>query len=358
MRRPLTMPLARLAVTLALTMVAVAALLVGCSSAKGSGAKPSLVSIGGGLRGPSGLTATVYATGVPNVSALVFDEQGQLWAASGAFEDKGTDGIYVVDQKGGMARKVISDSHTPLGLLWIGNTLYVSQKEAVVAYAGFSGTAFASTRVVLQLPTGVGEVNGMVLGPDGRIHLGISAPCDSCTPTNPLSGAVVSFLPDGSGLRVDASGIRAPIGLTYRRATGALYVTMNQRDDLGDATPGDWLAVVSDGQRWGFPGCYGQGGTACSTAPAPIAALDKHAAVSGVVVLADELGATYRDVALVAEWTKGVLLAVHLDSTDTPTTRVDTLLTGLKNPVPVAVAAGAGVVVGDWSSGIVYLLTA
>jgi hypothetical protein len=27
---------------------------------------------------------------------------------------------------------------------------------------------------------------------------------------------------------------------------------MNQRDDLGDATPGDWLALVGDGEDWAF----------------------------------------------------------------------------------------------------------
>ena len=37
-----------------------------------------------------------------------------------------------------------------------------------------------------------------------------------------------------------------------------LLVTMNQRDDLGDQTPGDVLAVVQVGQAWGFPDCYGE----------------------------------------------------------------------------------------------------
>ena len=72
----------------------------------------------------------------------------------------------------------------------------------------------------------------------------------------------MSFLPDGSDLRVEASGIRAPVGLTTDPASGDVLVTMNQRDDLGDATPGDWLAVVRSGQDWGFPDCYGQGGVA------------------------------------------------------------------------------------------------
>ena len=46
-------------------------------------------------------------------------------------------------------------------------------------------------------------------------------------------------------------------------------MTMNQRDDLGIRTPGDWLAVVRQGQSWGFPECYGQGGTVLRRRPAP-----------------------------------------------------------------------------------------
>ena len=55
---------------------------------------------------------------------------------------------------------------------------------------------------------------------------------------------------------------------------------MNQRDDLGSKTPGDWLAVVREGQDWGFPGCWGQGGKACEGVPEPAAVLDAHAAES------------------------------------------------------------------------------
>ena len=65
---------------------------------------------------------------------------------------------------------------------------------------------------------------------------------------------------------------------------------MNQRDDLGAKTPGDWLALVRQGQDWGFPGCYGQGGAACAGVPKPVAVLDPHAAAGGVAVLTSELG--------------------------------------------------------------------
>jgi glucose/arabinose dehydrogenase len=168
--------------------------------------------------------------------------------------------------------------------------------------------------------------------------MGVSASCDHCTPASKWSAAVVSFDPDGTDLRIVASGIRAPFGLAY--ASGKLYVTMNQRDDLGDRTPGDWLAVVRNGQDWGFPDCYGEGGAACRGVPAPLAVLDKHAAAGGVAVVGSK--------AYVAEWQTGNVLRVELDSG-----KVSTFLTSLENPLPVAATEGA-LLVGDWSSGTIY----
>ena len=79
----------------------------------------------------------------------------------------------------------------------------------------------------------VGESNGLVATSEGRILLGISAPCDHCTPASKWSAAIVSFRPDGRDLRVFARGIRAPIALAYYPGTSDLLVTMNQRDDDG-----------------------------------------------------------------------------------------------------------------------------
>ena len=126
--------------------------------------------------------------------------------------------------------------------------------------------------------------------PDGRLAMGISAACDHCVSRSRWSGTIVSFRPDGSGVRLYASGIRAPFGLAYDQATGALLTSMNQRDDLGAKTPGDWLALVREGQNWRFPGCYGQGGSACRGVPEPLAVLDKHAAAGGVAIVSGQLG--------------------------------------------------------------------
>ena len=353
------------------------ALIAGCSSAAAVGgasssaiatstasAAPStsastLTSIGAGLQGPSGLVATVYATGLANVSAFAFDADGRLWAATAAYDDQGDDAVYLIPAAGARPAKVVAGLHTPLGLVWSGATLYVASSGRVEAYSGLVGDSFARHSTVLTLPAGVGEVNGLVLSPGGRLVLGVSAPCDACTPTTKEAAAVLSFLPDGSDLEVVASGIRAPVGLAYYPGTSDLFVTMNQRDDLGDATPGDWLAVVRSGQAWGFPDCYGQGGSVCAGAPSPVAVLDPHAAVSGVAIVTDGLGPSMGSSALVAEWATGKVLRVALRRDGASYTGVvEPFLIGLSKPVPVASAPDGAVVVGDWGTGTIYRIAA
>jgi glucose/arabinose dehydrogenase len=325
------------------------AVATGCGTAS-SGATTShtATAIGAGLRGASGLTATTYASDLTGAAAFAFDADGRLWVATAGYDEDADDAVYVVPRAGAQPVEVISDVHTPLGLLWHDGVLYVSSHERVDAYEGFDGTNFASSHNIVTLPAGVGENNGLVWSSDGRILLGISAPCDACTPTSEYSAAIVSFLPDGSDVRVEASGIRAPIGLAYRPGTDDLFVTMNQRDDLGGATPGDWLAVVRRGDEWGFPDCYGQSSGPCAKTPDPVAELDEHAAVSGITFLDGD--------AIVAEWATGKVLRVALRgaSTSAYDATVTTYVTGIENPVAVVTGPDGALYAGDWASGTVY----
>ena len=328
-----------------------------------SSAVAGLADIGAGLQGPPGLAAKIVATGLPNVASLAVDDAGRIWAGTAAFDDAGTDAIYLIASAGMTSVQVAGGLHTVLGLAWVGDTLYVASKESITAWSGLAGSTFASHRTIVAFAAGVGEVNEIVLGSDGRLVVGISAPCNACVTTDPDSAAVVSFLPDGSDLRIVASGIRAPVGLTFRPDTGELFVTMNQRDDLSDATPGDWLAIVRSGQSWGFPDCYGQVAPSCANAPEPMAVLDTHAAASGVAIVTGELGPAVGTAALVAEWARGVVLSVPLASTPTASgaTRTATatpFLSGFEQPVPVIRDGGTGILVGDWGAGTVVRIAA
>jgi len=328
-------------------------------------AASELVGIGAGLQGPAGLAATVYTAGLPNVAALTLDGEGRLWAATAAIQDAGTDTISVVSTAGAAPRTIVRGLHTVLGLVWVGDDLYVASKEQVSVYRSFDDTAFASSQVIVTFPAGVGEVNGIASGPDGRLYVGISAPCNACVTTLADSAAIVSFAPDGSDLRLVARGIRAPVGLAFFPNADELFVTMNQRDDLGDETPGDLLAIVGAGQDWGFPDCYGQVDPACGDVPGPVAVLDTHAAASGVAIVTGELGPTVGTSAVVAEWAKGVVLRVGLTSAASATgsgavvtgTAVP-FLTGFQSPVPVITDGTGALFIGDWAAGTVIRVAA
>jgi glucose/arabinose dehydrogenase len=325
--------------------VLAAALALAACGAGDSPKRGGLVPIGAGLNGPAGYAASVYATGLRTASAFALDPRGRLWVAtSGATKHVG-DAVYLVARAGARPVKVIRGVRGPLGLTWSAGRLYVTSMGRVDAFGGLRGTRFTTHTTILVEPAGHGWNNAIVRAPGGRMVMSISSACDHCTSTSKWSASIVSFRPDGSDVRVYAKDVRAAFGLAYYR--GRLVASMNQRDDLGARTPGDWLSFVRPGDDWRFPRCYGQGGAACAGVPAPIAVLDKHAAAGAVAVLGKA--------ALVPEWSYGKVLRVALTSAEGTATP---FLTGLRNPLPIVTAPGGAVLVGDWGTGRIYRVAA
>jgi glucose/arabinose dehydrogenase len=270
------------------------------------------------------------------------------------------DGVYMIAKAGERAVKVISGLTDPLGIIWHDDKLYVASVGRVDVFSDIHGTRFAKRQRIVDGPVSKGENNLLALAPDGRLLMGVTATCDHCTPGSSFSGSIVSFRPDGSELRLYARRIRAPFGLAYFPGTSDLFASMNQRDDLGSRTPGDWLGLIREGQDWGFPDCYGQGGPACAGVPAPVAVLDKHAASGGVVIVTGQLGSSVGTAALVAEWQSAKVVKVALTRTGS-TYRgsvVTPLLSGVKNPLALASTPEGALLVGDWSSGTIYRVQA
>jgi glucose/arabinose dehydrogenase len=333
-------------------------LAAGCGSAAKSHSS-ALVDIGAGLRGPAGMSASVYAQGPPTVAAFAFDPSGRLWLAAAGLSTHTEDGVYEISRPGARAVKVISGLSDPLGLAWYRGRLYVASIGRVDAFGDFAGGRFRTRTRILAGPVAGGENNLLAMTPSGRFVMGVTASCDHCVPSSPWSGAIVTFRPDGGGLHRYAARVRAAFGLAYFPGTSDLFVTMNQRDDLGARTPGDWLAVVREGQDWGFPGCYGQGGAPCRGVPRPVAVLDRHAAVGAVTIVTGQLGASVGTAALVAEWQSAKVQRVALVRTgSTYRGTVTPFLTGVKNPLALALAPDRSLLVGDWATGTIYRIRA
>jgi glucose/arabinose dehydrogenase len=87
--------------------------------------------------------------------------------------------------------------------------------------------------------------------------------------------------------------------------------------------------------------------------------LDPHAAVSGIVIVTGELGDAIGTSALVAEWATGLVQQVPLspsaESGQQATARP--FISGVKNPVALARTPDGAVLVGDWTTGVVYRIS-
>ena len=337
-------------------MVAVVVLATGCGG--GQSLSPALVSIGAGLKGPSGLHATVYATGLPLMSAFAFDARGRLWVATSGATTHATDGVFVVPRPGARPIRVVSALRGPLGLVWVGDRLIVSSLGRVTAFGGLSGSRFTTRKTIVQGPVAAGENNNVARAPDGRLVMRVSSTCDHCVPPSKWAATIVRFRPDGSGLGVLARGIRAAYGVDFLPGTGDLFASMNQRDDLGAKTPGDWLGLVRPGQDWGFPACYGQQTAACKAYPAPAAVLDPHAAAGSVAILTTQLGGVFNPSALVSEWQLGKVQRVALTRTGSGYKgTAQPFLTGIQRPLPLLTTPDGALLVGDWETGKIYRIT-
>jgi hypothetical protein len=87
----------------------------------------------------------------------------------------GADGIYLVARAGAAPLKVVSQIRGPLGLVWVGDSLYVSSLDGVERFGGLSGGRFTRRAPILKGPVAGAENNNLVLAPNGRlVNLGSS----------------------------------------------------------------------------------------------------------------------------------------------------------------------------------------
>ena len=67
---------------------------------------------------------------------------------------------------------------------------------------------------------------------------------------------IFEFNPDGTGKNVFASGIRNAVGIKFRPGTNELWMSTNERDDLGDDLVPDYISRVERGGFYGWPWFY------------------------------------------------------------------------------------------------------
>lgn len=201
----------------------------------------------------------------------------------------------------------LSNLYSPFGMTLVGNDLYVANSDAVVRFPYVTGetTITAAGITVVALPAG--SINhhwtkNVVARPDGS-KLYVSVGSNSNAAENGIEAeaerAAVWEVDVKTGAhRVFASGLRNPVGMAWEPELGALWVAVNERDELGSDIVPDYMTALRDGAFYGWPWSYygqhvdervtPQRPDIVATAIAPDYALGPHTASLGLAYSAGD----------------------------------------------------------------------
>jgi glucose/arabinose dehydrogenase len=129
----------------------------------------------------------------------------------------------------------------PHGMLLLGDWFYVGNTDGVVRYPYRAGQTKIDARgeKILDLPAGGHYTRNLVADSAGKkIYIAVGSSSnfdeDGRDAKDPRRAAILEINPDGSGMRVFASGLRNPVGMDWEPKTKTLWTVVNERDLLGD----------------------------------------------------------------------------------------------------------------------------
>ncbi len=195
--------------------------------------------------------------------------------------------------------------NSPFGMALVGHDLYIADTDALLRFPYRDGeTRIAAPGVkVAELPAG--PINRhwtktVIANADGsRLYVTIGS--NSNVGENGMEAeagraAIWEVDPRTGRHRIYASGLRNPVGLAWEPRTGALWTTVNERDEIGSDLVPDYMTAVRDGGFYGWPYSYwGQHSDArvqpqrpdlVARAIVPDYALGPHTASMGLVISA------------------------------------------------------------------------
>ncbi len=155
-----------------------------------------------------------------------------------------------------------SGLNLPFGMAFWGDYLYVANTNSVVRFRYKPGQTRAegAPEEICTLP-GQGYrqhwTRNIVFGPGGaKMYVTVGSETNVDVEKDPMRAAISEYNPDGTGRRLFATGMRNPVGLAFNPGTGALWATVNERDNLGDDLPPDYVTEVKEGGFYGWPFAY------------------------------------------------------------------------------------------------------
>jgi glucose/arabinose dehydrogenase len=150
----------------------------------------------------------------------------------------------------------------PFGMALIGDHFYVANTDSVVRFPYRSGETRITDKgtELLDLPVGHHWTRALLASKDGTklfITVGSGSNIGEKGMDIEKGRATILELDIASGKsRIFASGLRNANGMAFEPSTGVLWTVVNERDEIGDNVPPDYLTSVKDGGFYGWPYSY------------------------------------------------------------------------------------------------------
>jgi hypothetical protein len=155
--------------------------------------------------------------------------------------------------------------NSPFGMALVGNDFYVANSDAIMKFAYHAGdTKIAAPGVKLaDLPGGplnhhwTKDLTASADGSKLYATVGSNSNIGENGMEAEIDRAAVLEVDRATGKwRVFASGLRNPNGPAWQPQSGALWVVVNERDELGNDLVPDYMTSVKDGGFYGWPYSY------------------------------------------------------------------------------------------------------
>jgi glucose/arabinose dehydrogenase len=208
---------------------------------------------------PMGFQVSIYAKDFKVPRFMTVAPNGDIFVA-----DTGAGQVVILrdpEHGGGTPQKEIfaEKQKGPFGIAFHDDYVYVGNMTEVVRFHYDQKTSkrTGEAEKIMSLPGGGHSTRTLAFSADGsKLFVSVGSASNIDIEKDQRRAAVTVCDPDGKNARIFASGLRNPVGLAIEPLTGAVWVTVNERDELGDDLPPDYFTSIKDGGFYGWPYSY------------------------------------------------------------------------------------------------------
>jgi glucose/arabinose dehydrogenase len=226
------------------------------------------------LRVPPGFKIELYAEGFRDPRFLLTAPNGDIFVA----ESRANQIKVLRDTKGDGKPDVTeifteSDLNKPFGMAFYPpgsdpQFLYVANTDGIIRFPFRNGDLKArgpAEQLGAHLSAGAAHLRGgghwtrdIVFSPDGKkMYVSIGSRSNiSDSAAEADRARIFEFNPDGTDRKVYAWGIRNAVGIAFRPGSNELWMSTNERDEIGEDLPPDYISSVRPGGFYGWPWFY------------------------------------------------------------------------------------------------------